>query len=141
MKVTRIIGFGAALALMLSVSASAMEMSHWALIRDDAGEVIGQIDVGEEVEVLGTCEYNPSRSEIYYPAADLYGTVASVYIYGGTDEEYENPNDFVYDEEGNLVEKDESDDEYEDEFEDEFDDDYDEDSAYYEGENPFYGFL
>ncbi len=81
-------------ALALPAGAGATTMSHWAQIRDEQGEVIGRVDAGEEVEVLGVCEDVPYRSEIYYPLEDLTGTVASVYIYGGSEYEYENPEEY-----------------------------------------------
>ena len=87
-------GFIAAI-LVLPAGAEEMTMSHWAQIRDASGNVIGRVEEGEEVSVLGICEDTPYRSEIYYPKEEIRGTVASVYIYGGTEYEYENPVEYT----------------------------------------------
>ncbi len=87
---------GLSVAFVFTVNAAGTEMSHWAQIRDESGEVIGRVEEGENVEILGECPDNPSRTMVYYPAGGLKGSVASVYIYGGTEYEYENPYDYVY---------------------------------------------
>ena len=107
MKKSKYLLIGALIAAALALPASAETMSHWAQIRDEQGEIIGRIDAGEEVEVLGVCEDTPYRSEIYYPLEDLYGTVASVYIYGGSEYEYENPEEYVSDADSDDGEDDE----------------------------------
>ena len=83
-------------ALVCPVCVPAMEMSHWAIVRSPSGEIIGRVEEGEEVEVIGICEGLLYRSEIIAPAQNLNGNVASVYIYGGTDYEYENPWEYTY---------------------------------------------
>lgn len=69
-------------------------MAHWGNLRDACGNIIGQVDAGSCVEVIGQCEDNPSRTLIYDYATGCYGTVASVYLYGGTCYEYENPTEW-----------------------------------------------
>ena len=66
-------------------------MAHWANLRDDTGNIIGTVGAGNAVEILGQCSGNPSRTVIYDPTTGCYGTVASVYLYGGTCYEYEHP--------------------------------------------------
>lgn len=79
-------------------------MAHWANLRDACGNIIGCVDAGASVEIIGECEDNPSRTLIYDYTTGCYGTVASVYLYGGSDYEYENPTEWgacgssVYDE-------------------------------------------
>lgn len=69
-------------------------MAHWANVRDACGNIIGTVGQGDAVEVIGTCADNPSRSLVYNPCTGSYGTIASVYIYGGTAYEYENPTEY-----------------------------------------------
>lgn len=70
-----------------------MAMAHWANLRDDTGNIIGTVGCGSQVEVIGDCPGNPSRTVVYDPASGCYGTVADVYLYGGTCYEYEHPLD------------------------------------------------
>jgi len=69
-------------------------MAHWANLRDDCGNVIGTVDAGSSVQILGQCPDNPSRTIIYDYTTGCYGTVASVYLYGGTCYEYEHPTEY-----------------------------------------------
>lgn len=69
-------------------------MCHWANLRDAEGNVIGCVQGGSSVQIIGQCDDNPSRTLIYDEATGCYGTVASVYLYGGTDYEYENPTEW-----------------------------------------------
>lgn len=70
---------------------SAEVMAHWANLRDDTGAIIGTVGGGSAVEVIGQCGTNPSRTIIYDYASGSYGTVASVYLYGGSCYQYEHP--------------------------------------------------
>ena len=87
---------GLMISFALTVSAAGMEMSHWAQVRDESGEIIGRVEKGEVVNIIGQSTDNPTRTEIYCPGSGLTGSVASVYLYGGTDYEYENPGEYVY---------------------------------------------
>lgn len=74
------------------------QMAHWANLRDAGGNVIGCVGQGASVEVIGQCEDNPSRTLVYDYSTGCYGTVASVYLYGGSAWEYEHPAEWgVYD--------------------------------------------
>lgn len=84
------------LATITSIPAYADTMQHWANVRDESGSLIGTVDAYSDVQVYGICEDNPARSYIYIPETGTYGTVASVYLYGGTDYEYENPLEYSY---------------------------------------------
>ncbi len=77
-------------------SAGGVEMAHWANLRDCAGNLIGTVSAGAEVEIIGQCEDDPSRTLVYDYSTGTYGTVSSVYIYGGTCYEYENPTEYSY---------------------------------------------
>ncbi len=77
-------------------------MSHWANLRDECGNIIGQVGAGSSVEVIGVCEDDPSRSLVYDYNTGTYGTVSSVYIYGGSAYEYENPTEYSYSTYGNT---------------------------------------
>ena len=95
------------MAVTLSLPVSAEEMMHWAILRNDEGDALATIEEGEEVEVLGPNDQDPSRTDVYYPLEDLYGSVSTVYVYGGTEEEYENPQSFgTFSEEKELEEDD-----------------------------------
>lgn len=58
-------------------------MSHWANVRDCAGNIIGQIGTGSSVEVCGTDPSNPDRVLIYDYCTGTYGSVLSDCVYGG----------------------------------------------------------
>ena len=70
------------------------EMAHWANVRNEEGEIVEVIDEGAEIEIIGPCSYDYSRTLIYDYSTGTYGTVSSVYIYGGTDYEYCNPTEY-----------------------------------------------
>lgn len=84
------------MATLLATTTNAETMQHWAYVRDDCGNLIGTVDAYSDVQVYGICEDNPARSYVYIPETGTYGTIASVYIYGGTDYEYENPLEYSY---------------------------------------------
>ncbi|MBR2526998.1 MAG: L,D-transpeptidase [Blautia sp.] len=111
-SVKKLLISGVLASFVLTACVSAEEMTHWALLRDDTGEAIASINEGEEVEVLGINEADASRTDIYYPAGDLYGSVSSVYIYGGSDYEYEHPTEYGVDTEYEYYEEYESEDGY-----------------------------
>ena len=58
-------------------------MSHWANVRDCAGNIIGQVGAGSSVEVCGTDPSNPDRVLIYDYNTGTYGSVLSDCVYGG----------------------------------------------------------
>lgn len=62
---------------------SGQSMSHWANIRDNCGNIIGQVGSGSSVEVIGTDCNNPDRVMIYDYATGTYGSVLSECVYGG----------------------------------------------------------
>jgi len=93
MKKSRL--FIGAAALFCCVPVYGDQMAHWANIRDDAGNIIGTVDAYSDVQVYGTCADNPGRTVVYDPNTGLYGSVASVYLYGGTDYEYEHPTEYA----------------------------------------------
>ena len=98
----------------LAFPVSAETMMHWAILRDDEGEVLTTIEEGEEVEVLGVNEEDPSRTDVYYPLEDLYGSVSTGYVYGGTEEESDDPQSYGKpreEEDEDLEEEDEDDEE------------------------------
>ena len=68
-------------------------MQHWANIRDSEYNIIGTAYEGDYVDVYGICEEEPSRS--WVNVNGIYGTVSTVYIYGGTDYEYLNPGEYI----------------------------------------------
>ena len=88
--------------LLLSSSVFAIPMAHWAFLRSPGGEVLATLNPGDEVEVIGISSDLSYRTDVYSPAGDLYGSVGSVYIYGGSEYEYENP--LVYDYTGTYEE-------------------------------------
>lgn len=75
-------------------SVSGISMAHWANMRDAAGNIIGCVDAGASVQIIGTCEDNPARTLIYDYSTGCYGTVASCYLYGASDYIYENPTEW-----------------------------------------------
>ena len=77
------------LAVAMTTAVPAEYMAHWANVRDDSYSIIGQLSEGDYVEVYGTCAEEPSRT--WVSGNGLYGTVSTVYIYGGTQEEYLDP--------------------------------------------------
>lgn len=76
--------------LFLTCPVSAQTMNHWANIRDEGYNAIGQVQEGESVTVGSVDSSDPSRTWIT-TADGTRGTVSTVYIYGGTDEEYNDP--------------------------------------------------
>ena len=58
-------------------------MSHWANVRDCAGNIIGQIGAGSSVEVCGQDPSNPDRVLVYDYCTGTYGSVLSDCVYGG----------------------------------------------------------
>lgn len=90
-----------------SGGSSATVMCHWANLRDAEGNIITSVQGGSQVQIIGQCADNPSRTLIYDACSGCYGTVASVYLYGGTDYEYENPTEwsgnYCYEENSSAV--------------------------------------
>ncbi len=79
----------------MSVNASAEVMAHWAVMRDITGTVIGYLNEGEYVTVNG---YDASSGRIWVTTSSgVVGNVAAVYIYGGTEYQYENPVYYYFD--------------------------------------------
>lgn len=77
------------LSVIGSINSNAEIMSHWANLRDITGEIIGSVNEGEYVQVKG---YDPSSGRIWITTSSgQTGSVAAVYLYGGTDFQYENP--------------------------------------------------
>lgn len=58
-------------------------MDHWANIRDDCGNIIGQAGAGDNIEVIGQDCSNPDRILIYDYTTGQYGSVLSECVYGG----------------------------------------------------------
>jgi len=58
-------------------------MSHWANVRDECGNIIGQIGCGANVEVIGVDVNNPDRVMVFDASTGLYGSVLSECVYGG----------------------------------------------------------
>ena len=67
-------------ALAICESAGAEYMSHWANIRDKEYDIIGKVDKGEYVQVLGKDETDSNRTMILYN--DITGSVMTEYISG-----------------------------------------------------------
>ena len=59
------------------------EMDHWANVRDECGNIIGQIGCGSSVEVIGNDCDNPDRVMVYDASTGLYGSVLRSCVYGG----------------------------------------------------------
>lgn len=59
------------------------EMDHWANVRDECGNIIGQIGCGSSVEVVGNDCDNPDRVMVYDASTGLYGSVLRSCVYGG----------------------------------------------------------
>ena len=55
-------------------------MCHWANLRDAEGNIITSVQGGSQVQIIGQCADNPSRTLIYDACSGCYGTVASVYL-------------------------------------------------------------
>lgn len=85
--------------LLLTCPVSAQNMAHWANIRDEGYNIIGQVQAGEDVTVGSVDSSDPSRTWIT-TADGIRGTVSTVYIYGGTDDEYDDPWSYSPDADG-----------------------------------------
>lgn len=59
------------------------QMTHWANVRDEYGNIIGQVGCGSSVEVIGIDSDNPDRVLIYDYSTGTYGSVLSSCVYGG----------------------------------------------------------
>ena len=79
--------------LLWHASANAEVMAHWANVRYSNGDLIGTVSAGEWVDVLGTAE-DVYRSYVYVPSLGCYGYICSVYIYGGSDYDYDHPFEY-----------------------------------------------
>lgn len=80
----------AACAMMLTFCSvvHAYPMAHWANFREYNGNLIDALPAGTEVTVIDS---SGAWSSVYVPSYGMYGMIATVYIWGGTDWEYENP--------------------------------------------------
>lgn len=74
-------------------------MAHWANLRDSDYNIIGTVQEGEDVTVGSVDSSDPSRTWIT-TADGTRGTVSTVYIYGGTSEEYDDPWSYQSDADG-----------------------------------------
>lgn len=59
------------------------EMSHWANIRDEYGNIIGQVNCGDSVEIIGVDCNDSERVIIYDYATGCQGSVLRSCVYGG----------------------------------------------------------
>lgn len=73
---------------------SGIQMMHWANLRDCYGNIIGTVCEGSYVEIIGIDCNDSSRTIIYDYSTGLQGSVSTVYIYGGSCYEYENPTEY-----------------------------------------------
>ena len=78
--------------IQLSASAGEIFMAHWANIRDAEYNIIGKAEAGDQVTVYYQDTADPSRT--WVGVNGLFGTVSTVYIYGGTQYEYEHPEEY-----------------------------------------------
>ena len=86
-------------ALVMGIAATMLvradTMQHWANIRDQYGNVVGIASEGDYVTVTG---WDASgRVTVYDANTCISGTVAPVYLYGGSEYQYENPGYYTYD--------------------------------------------
>ena len=73
------------------ISASQTQtMAHWANIRDESYNIIGRVEEGEKVTVGNVDSNDPSRTWIT-TSDGIRGTVSTVYIYGGSQADYDDP--------------------------------------------------
>lgn len=73
-------------------------MAHWANIRDQYGNVVGIAAEGDYVTVTG---YDANgRVQVYDAMTGISGSIAPVYLYGGSEYEYENPGYYSYEQPG-----------------------------------------
>lgn len=84
--------------VIYATSANADTMSHWAYIRDEYGNALGIASEGDYVTVNGW-EAN-GRISVYDANTGISGSIAPVYLYGGTDYQYENPGLYSYENPG-----------------------------------------
>ena len=84
--------------LFCVVPVKADTMQHWAFIRDEYGNALGIASEGDGVTVTGW-DAN-GRVQIYDCNTGISGTVAPVYLYGGSDYQYENPGVYSYEQPG-----------------------------------------
>ena len=82
--------------LLTSSVVSAETMSHWANIRDPAGNIIGVASEGDSVVIYGEDENDPSRTLIYDSTLGIEGSVSTIYIYGGDEYYIYNPTEYIY---------------------------------------------
>lgn len=61
---------------------SGYQMTHWANIRDEYGNIIGQAGCGDSIEVCGV-ESDTGRILIYDYSTGCYGSVLAECVYGG----------------------------------------------------------
>lgn len=73
---------------------SGLQMMHWANLRDCYGNIIGTVYEGSYISIIGPDYNDASRTIIYDYATGLQGSVSTVYIYGGSCYEYENPTEY-----------------------------------------------
>lgn len=92
------VAVGSMVAIMMSAVANAETMQHWANIRDAYGNIVGIASEGDGVTVTGW-DAN-GRIQIYDCNTGITGSVAPVYLYGGTDYQYENPGYYSYEQPG-----------------------------------------
>lgn len=78
------------LVMINNTCAYATTMAHWANLRDENYNLIGTVNTGDYVVACAPDTTCPGRTWIQ-TASGQYGTVQDVYLYGGTDYEYENP--------------------------------------------------
>lgn len=62
---------------------SSTEMSHWANIRDSYGNIIGQVNSGDSIEIIGADCNDSERVIIYDYATGCQGSVLRSCVYGG----------------------------------------------------------
>ena len=81
------------MALSVQAKSNVYRMAHWANVRDSYGNLIGQVQEGDRVE-LG-CQDFDEPSRVWITAGTLHGTVSAVYVFGGTVEQYNDPYGYV----------------------------------------------
>ena len=88
----------AAIIASTPVRADTLQMQHSAFIRDEYGNALGIASEGDGVTVTGWDE--SGRVQIYDCNTGITGTIAPVYLYGGTDYQYDNPGYYSYERPG-----------------------------------------
>lgn len=75
-------------------SNSGIQMMHWANMRDACGNIIATVCEGSYISIIGPDCNDSSRTIIYDYTTGCQGSVSTVYIYGGSSYEYENPTEY-----------------------------------------------